>query len=99
MEHLAKHFQRKESVAERKSGVAMDAYLEPPVNDPSFLQRQHVSEQDEFFQKFFAERARRDEIKGIVRKSADDGENNEYEEANEAFDAAEANEVDQDVSL
>jgi ribosome biogenesis protein MAK21 len=98
MEHLAKHFQRKESVAERKSGVAMDAYLEPPVNDPSFLQRQHVSEQDEFFQKFFAERARRDEIKGIVRKSADDGEN-EYEEANEAFDAAEANEVDQDVSL
>ncbi len=96
MEHLAKHFQRKESVAERKSGVVMDTYMAPPVNDPSFLRQQQVSAQDEFFQKFFAERARRDEIKGIVRKSSDPRDGDEEED--EAFDTAEANEVDQDVS-
>jgi hypothetical protein len=53
------------------------------------LEREDVNEQDEFFRKFFVERARRDEIKGITRgnKPMDEEEKNAAEEG--ALDAAE----------
>lgn len=68
-EKLANHYKRGESIAERRSGTdgAMQAYKSLPVNDPSFLRKDDVNEQDVFFHKFFVERARRDDIKGIVR--------------------------------
>lgn len=36
-----------------------------PVNTPGVLDREQVNPQDEFFRKFFVERARRDELKGV----------------------------------
>jgi ribosome biogenesis protein MAK21 len=45
----------------------LEARLELPRNDPRLLDRNEISEQDEFFHRFFVERARRDEIKGIAR--------------------------------
>ncbi len=86
------HFKRGESVAERRSGTdaLMKTRLELPMNDPAFLQRGIVSEQDEFFHRFFSERARRDEIKGITRGKKSEMDDEEREEAEEgAFDAAE----------
>lgn len=88
------HFKRGESIAERRSGTdgLMKARLELPMNDPEFLHRENVNEQDEFFHRYFSERARRDEIKGITRGSNQDiGEDEEdLEEAEEgALDAAE----------
>ena len=58
---------RGESIAERQRNKNTAKAQQLPVNDPSFLQQDHVNEQDEFFQTFFVERARRDEIKGVVR--------------------------------
>lgn len=89
---LASHYKRGQSIAERRAGTdgMMRARLELPMNDPSFLEREDVNEQDEFFRKFFVERARRDEIKGIIRgkkESLDDKERLEAEEG--ALDAAE----------
>lgn len=89
---IASHFKRGESVAERRSGTdaLMRARLQLPVNDPSFLERENVSEQDEFFHRYFAERARRDEIKGTTRGSKSDMDEDARETAEEgAFDAAE----------
>ena len=86
------HFKRGESVAERRSGTdgLLRARLELPMNDPALLQRENVSEQDEFFHRYFAERARRDEIKGITRKTNPEMDEEELEEAEEgALDAAE----------
>lgn len=66
---LASHFKRGESIAERRSCAEdmMKARLQLPMNDPAFLERTQVNEEDEFFRRFFVERARRDEIKGITR--------------------------------
>jgi ribosome biogenesis protein MAK21 len=90
---LSTHFKRGETVAERKSGRegTMLARMSAPVNDPSFLKQEDVNEQDEFFLKFFVERARRDEIKGIVRhKSSTDGDNDGGDDIfDEAVEAAE----------
>merc|ERR1711935_773107 len=65
-------------------------------NDPSFLEKSDVNEQDEFFHQFFMERARRDELKGITRhevdpESIEDSDNDSMLEAAEdqALDAAE----------
>jgi predicted KAP-like P-loop ATPase len=68
---IAGHFKRGESIAERHSGTDgyIQARLELPMKDPSFLRREDVNEQDEFFQKFFLERARRDEIKRVARSA------------------------------
>jgi ribosome biogenesis protein MAK21 len=91
---LAQHYKRGESIAERKSTTdgAIQAHLSLPVNDPSFIDQETVNEQDEFFHKFFVERARRDEIKGIVRgKPAIDPEDQEEVE-NAVMDAAEEGE-------
>lgn len=76
---------RGESVAERRSfpkGI-IDSFMAAPVNDPSFLKRKNIDVQDEFFRKFFVERRRRDEIKGITRR--EDGAMDE----DGALDAAE----------
>lgn len=89
---IAGQYKRKESVAERRSGTdgMIRARLELPMNDPAFLEREDVDEQDEFFQKYFAERARRDELKGITRNNKKTLDEDELEEAEEeALDAAE----------
>lgn len=86
------HFKRGESIAERRSGTdaLMRSRLELPMNDPAFLQRDNVSEQDEFFHRFFSERARRDQIKGITRTKTSELDDEERAEAEEgAFDVAE----------
>jgi ribosome biogenesis protein MAK21 len=83
----------------------LQARLQLPVNDPSFLERTTVNEQEEFFHRFFVERARRDEIKGIARrpdvavegtktkrKPDDDDDEDGFDEAEQkAFDDAEKN--------
>jgi len=80
-------------VAERRNNtVERDTTL--PVNDPSFLEKQDVDVQDEFFHKFFVERARRDEMKGAVR-----GSRKAYDEEDEAFDIAENFNTAQTVSI
>jgi ribosome biogenesis protein MAK21 len=59
------------TVGQRKgSGAATAGRDTVPLNDPAFLQQPTVDVQDEFFHKFFVERARRDALKGVVRKSA-----------------------------
>jgi ribosome biogenesis protein MAK21 len=77
--------------AGRKTGLQKIIRL--PMNDPSLLDAD-VPAEERFFQQFFAERAKRDEIKGVVRVSGDkdrgDGED-------EALDAAEK--VADEVSL
>ncbi|CAJ1969029.1 unnamed protein product [Cylindrotheca closterium] len=67
---VSDRYDRRRSIAERRSGMKLQiqSRLELPVNDPQFLEQEGVSEQDEFFLKFFSERARRDEIKGIKRQ-------------------------------
>ena len=84
-ERLANHFKRGESIAERKSGrdKLIEAQLAAPVNDPEFLKQERVSEQEEFFLKYFRERARRDEIKGIVRNKPKLEDDEEIEMAEE----------------
>ncbi len=86
---------RGESIAERQRNNAAEAQ-QLPVNDPSFLEKDYVNEQDEFFQTYFAERARRDEIKGVVRNKTNADEN---EEEDEAFDIAENFTTGQTVSI
>ena len=66
-EKLKKEFRRGESVAERKSGGrGLSVVAGVAVNDPAFL-RSRAPAGEEFFYRFFAERARRDVIKGITR--------------------------------
>ena len=66
------------------------------MNDPSFLNRTDVNEQDAFFHRFFVERARRDDLKGIRRNNSrgndDDYSGNDDDighQQDDAFDAAE----------
>ena len=60
------------------------------MNDPSFLEKTDVNEQDEFFHQFFVERARRDELKGITRHAADeDSDDDDSIAEDQAFDTAE----------
>jgi ribosome biogenesis protein MAK21 len=82
---------RGESVAERRSGTdsTIQNRLQLPMNDASFLEQEDVNEQDEFFHKFFTERARRDEIKGIERSKPNTTEEEEEVAEEEALDAAE----------
>jgi ribosome biogenesis protein MAK21 len=90
---LASHFKRGASIAERRSGMDtfMQTRLQLPMNDPAFLEMENVSEQDEFFQRFFTERARRDQIKGVVRAEKNAAlDDDELENAEDgALDAAE----------
>jgi len=80
---------RGESVGERRSGLQgnVQALSSLPVNDPDFWKKGNsISEQEEFFEKFFIERAKRDTIKGIVRGK----KNEEYD----PFEEAEDREID-----
>ena len=94
----SKKLQRGESVAERRSGTegAEHALKALPVNDPSFLHKEDIDEQEEFYYKFFAERARRDDVKGIRDR---DSSRADDEEEDAAFDMAEGINVDHHVSL
>jgi ribosome biogenesis protein MAK21 len=69
------------TVGRRKETVESSRLSSIPVNDPSFAQQQEVDVQDEFFHKFFVERARRDELKGIVRHKAGSSSVENSEEA------------------
>jgi ribosome biogenesis protein MAK21 len=93
---LEKMKQKRQQIGSGTGGRRSDnmaAKLELPMNDPSFLEKTNVNEQDEFFHQFFTERARRDELKGITRKNAtaQDSDDDSVEDAaqDEAFDAAE----------
>lgn len=66
---------RGQSVGERRSGLegVVEAASSLPVNDPYFWKKQKkTSVQDAFFQQFFTERAKRDQLKGIVRNKKED---------------------------
>ena len=92
---ITEKLRRGESIGERRSGLQgnIQALSSLPVNDPRFWRNESiVSEQDEFFQKFFVERAKRDEVKGIVRGKKDKDETDELD----ALEAAEAKTVDFD---
>jgi len=88
IQKIKNKFRRGESVGERRSGLqaGWKAAKALPVNDPEYWTKQrHVSDQDIFFQKFFTERAKRDDIKGIVRGKKDDED--------DALDTAEGKEI------
>ena len=91
IQKIKNKFNRGESVGERRSGLqgGKDAAMALAINDPDFWKKQKdASEQDIFFQKFFVERAKRDEIKGVVRgKKAEEVD---------ALDEAEGKEIDFD---
>ncbi|GAX20212.1 ribosome biogenesis protein MAK21 [Fistulifera solaris] len=66
-----------------------------PVNDRSFLQKNEVSPEDEFFFRFFEERAKRDEVKGIVRyKDTKKGKKDYDDDSQDLLDKMEQNNVD-----
>ncbi len=91
---ITEKLRRGESIGERRSGLQgnIHALSSLPVNDPNFWNKgSSVSEQDDFFNKFFMERARRDDIKGIVR-----GKKQEGGDERDALEAAEARDVDFD---
>jgi ribosome biogenesis protein MAK21 len=92
LDKLAK--QSKGGVAARKSGLSAMSAL--PMNDPSYLTATDIAEEEKFFHQFFVERAKRDEIKGIVRGSgAQDKDESDLED--EALHAAEVD-VDFDAN-
>jgi len=81
-EKISRQISRGESVGERRRGMegTILALSSLPVNDPSFLQSLEVHEDEKFFHKFFVERAKRDEVKGITRGKGDAKENEEKDE-------------------
>jgi len=93
LDRLSKQLKRRESIAERKSGLSGNMAL--PMNDPSYLESRKIPEEDKFFHKFFVERAKRDQIKGIIRGSCANKDKNDYELEEKALDATEANEADE----
>jgi len=91
LDKLSKQLKRGESIAERKTGLSGSTAL--PMNDPSYLQATHISEEEKFFHQFFVERAKRDEIKGIVRGTGANQDKEGSDLEDEALDAAEADET------
>lgn len=91
LDKLAKQLKRGQSIAERKSGLSGSTAL--PLNDPSYLESRSVAEEDSFFHKFFVERAKRDEMKGIVRGSDAQKDADCSDLEDEALNAAEADEI------
>ena len=66
---------RGESIGERRSGLEGNhhALSSLPMNDPSLLKPNNkISEREEFFHKFFIEKTKRDELKGIVKGNGDE---------------------------
>lgn len=91
LDKLSKQLKRGESIAERKSGLSGSIAL--PMNDPSYLGSKNISEEDSFFHQFFVERAKRDEMKGIVRGSSANQDKDDSDLEDEALNAAEADEM------
>lgn len=81
-------------MAERRSGLEKNigARASLPMNDPSLLtdRRRTVGEDEEFFHTFFAERAKRGELKGSVR----DGDEDDAEGSDAESEAIEASEME-----
>ncbi len=93
-EKVKNKLRRGESVGERKSGLqgSLKAMKSLPMNDPEFwAKKRNISEEEEFFQKFFLERAKRDDIKGISRNKVD-----EIEPEADTLHEAEARDIDFD---
>ena len=86
------------SIAERRSEGQKEQQAPLPVNDPSFLKQKSVGDEDVFFQHFFQERARRDNLKGVVRHKGEVDEEDRYKEKrrneDQAFDTAEGFDAD-----
>eukprot|EP00804_Cyclotella_cryptica_P006661 CCRYP_008598-RA/>CCRYP_008598-RA protein AED:0.02 eAED:0.02 QI:297/0.5/0.66/1/0.5/0.66/3/66/963 len=74
-----------EGIAGRKTLTAKSTGL--PMNDPSFLEAENIPAEEKFFHQFFMERAKRDEIKGVIRGSGRSKDRDGEED--EALDAAE----------
>lgn len=91
LDKLTKQLKRGQSIAERKSGLSGTTAL--PLNDPSYLESRSIAEEDSFFHKFFVERARRDEMKGVVRGSGAQKDADSSDLEDEALNAAEADEM------
>jgi ribosome biogenesis protein MAK21 len=88
---LTKQLKRGVGVAERKSGLSSASAL-LPMNDPSHLEYWNMLEEDSFFHKFFAERARRDEMKGIGHGAGVGNKDKDNSDLiDKALDAAKAN--------
>lgn len=99
VQHVVGKYKRGQSIAERRSGTGsvLESQLSLPVNDPSFLEKEGIGEQDEFFHTFFVERARRDKLKGIIRNTGKDaaGDDSDEEGETEALESGEAKDADQ----
>ena len=91
LDKLAKQLKRGQSIAERKTGLSGSTAL--PLNDPSYLESRSVAEEDSFFHKFFMERAKRDEMKGIIRGNGTQKDTDDSDLEDEALNAAEADEM------
>ena len=78
---LKKSFKLNESVAERRSGGrGLAAASAVAVNDAKFLEQQNVGDNEQFFYKFFTDKAKRDVIKGVRSQKKDsDGDVDEEE--------------------
>eukprot|EP00554_Chaetoceros_debilis_P006055 CAMPEP_0194075016 /NCGR_PEP_ID=MMETSP0149-20130528/2065_1 /TAXON_ID=122233 /ORGANISM="Chaetoceros debilis, Strain MM31A-1" /LENGTH=1027 /DNA_ID=CAMNT_0038755353 /DNA_START=24 /DNA_END=3107 /DNA_ORIENTATION=+ len=87
---IKKKFRRGESIGERRSGLqgGVEALKSLPMNHPDFWakSKSNLPEQEEFFQKFFTERAKRDDFKGIVRNTQS---KNDSDDEDVALDASE----------
>eukprot|EP00559_Dactyliosolen_fragilissimus_P008169 CAMPEP_0184856446 /NCGR_PEP_ID=MMETSP0580-20130426/1633_1 /TAXON_ID=1118495 /ORGANISM="Dactyliosolen fragilissimus" /LENGTH=1104 /DNA_ID=CAMNT_0027351495 /DNA_START=172 /DNA_END=3486 /DNA_ORIENTATION=+ len=80
LKNISKKLKRGESVGERRSGLdgGLNSLSALPVNDPEYWEKSKDQQQDDdFFRKFFAERNKRDEIKGIVRGTDNSVKNDE----------------------
>jgi len=99
VDRVAGKYRRGESVAERRSGTdsVIQTHFATPVNDPSFLVRAEVEVQDEFFHKFFVERAKRDQAKGIVRHAAGDNSKSTKENDEKADELEALEKVEEDI--
>ena len=101
---LKQHLKRGESVAERRSGLVLRQDV--PVNDPRFLRKTGVKAEDEFYQKFFTEQARREELKDSKDEDPDtedpdgdasDPEKNDDDDNDNAFETVSTAEVEKKV--
>lgn len=93
---ISEKLRRGESIGERRSGLQgnVHALSSLPVNDPDFWKEgKSVSEQEEFFHKFFVERAKRDEVKGVVRGKKQNESETMEEMENREIDALESAEM------
>lgn len=79
-------FRNPKSMKPKKEGIAAgrkttsEKAMGLPMNDPSFLEAENIPAEEKFFHQFFVERAKRDEIKGIIRGNGDAKGRNEAED-------------------